>query len=79
MPLHDGERVEIPDNELPWNSVMEENSSDDGSEDWMLDDADEADDNRSFAECRRNIAQSIREEALRRLELSVRTIFCPSA
>ncbi len=41
---------------------------------WMLDDAIDAEDNRSSAEHRRRIAQSIREEALRRLELSARTI-----
>ncbi len=74
MPLYDEEGVEIPDDELPWNNVTEGNSSDDGSEDWMLDDAIDAEDNRSSAEHRRRIAQSIREEALRRLELSARTI-----
>ncbi len=74
MPLYNEEGVEIPDDELPWNNVTEGNSSDDGSEDWMFDDADEAEDNRSSAEHKRRIAQSIREEALRRLELSARTI-----
>ncbi len=33
MPLYDEEGVEIPDDELPWNNVTEENSSNDGSED----------------------------------------------
>ncbi len=74
MPLYDEEGVEIPDDQLPWNNVTEENSSDDGPEDWMLDDADETEDNRASVEHRRRIAQSVREEALRRLELSARTI-----
>jgi len=74
MLLYDKEGIEIPDDELPWNNVTEDNSSDDGFEDWMLDDADDAEDNHSSAENRRRIAQSIREEALRRLELSARTI-----
>jgi len=74
MPLYDEEGVEIPDDELPWNNVPEEENPDDASMDWMLDDADEAEGNRSSTEHRRRIAQSIREEALRRLELSARTI-----
>ena len=73
MPLYDDEGIEIPDDELPWNNVSEEESPDDASMDWMLDDADDAEDNRSSAEHRRRIAQSVREEALRRLELSART------
>lgn len=73
MPLYD-EGIEIPDDELPWNNVPEEVNPDDASMDWMLDDADDAEDNRSSAENRRRIAQSVREEALRRLELSARTI-----
>ena len=82
MPLYDEDGVEIPDDELPWNNVPEEESPDDASMDWMLDDSDEPEesnqsattDNRSASERRKRIAQSIREEALRRLELSARTI-----
>ncbi len=88
MPLYDEDGAEIPDDELPWNNVPAEESSDDASVDWMLDDSDESvesnqsvkagssfplDDNRSAAERRKRLAQSIREEALRRLELSART------
>ncbi len=88
MPLYDEDGVEIPDDELPWNNMTEEESPDDASMDWMLDDSDESegsnqsarlgisfplDDNRSSAERRKRIAQSVREEALRRLELSART------
>ncbi len=88
MPLYDEDGVEIPDDELPWNNVTEEESPDDASVDWMLDDSDESegsnqsarlgisfplDDTRSAAERRKRIAQSVREEALRRLELSART------
>ncbi len=88
MPLYDEDGAEIPDDELPWNNVPAEESSDDASVDWMLDDSDESvesnqsvkagssfplDDNCSAAERRKRLAQSIREEALRRLELSART------
>ncbi len=88
MPIYDEDGVEIPDDELPWNNMTEEESPDDASMDWMLDDSDESegsnqsarlgisfplDDNRSAAERRKRIAQSVREEALRRLELSART------
>lgn len=73
MPLYDEEGVEIPDDELPWNNVTEENGYDDGSEDWTFDDADDVRSNHSASERRKRIAQSVREEALRRLELSART------
>ncbi len=81
MPLYDEDGVEIPDDELPWNNVPEDESSDDASMDWMLDDSDESEesnqpaktDNCSASERRKRIAQSVREEALRRLELSART------
>lgn len=80
MPLYDEDGVEIPDDELPWNNVPEEESPA-ASVEWMLDDSDEPEesnqpaktDNRSASERRKRIAQSIREEALRRLELSART------
>lgn len=82
MPLYDEDGVEIPDDELPWNNVAVEESPDDASMDWMLDDSDEPEesnqsataDNRSASERRKRIAQSVREEALRRLELAARTI-----
>ncbi len=88
MPLYDEDGVEIPDDELPWNNVAEEENPDDASMNWMLGDSDESeesnhsakadnsfslDSNRFAAECRKRIAQSVREEALRRLELSART------
>ncbi len=73
MPLYNEEGVEIPDDELPWNNVTEENGSDDSSEDWLFDDTDDIRSNRSAYEHRKRIAQSVREEALRRLELSART------
>ncbi len=88
MPLYDEDGVEIPDYELPWNNVTEEENPDDASVDWMLDDSDESEgsnqsarlgisfplaDTRSAAERKKRIAQSVREEALRRLELSART------
>lgn len=88
MPLYDEDGVEIPDDELPWNNMTEEESPDDVPVDWMLDDSDESnesnqsiqagsafplEDNRLAVERRKRIAQSAREEALRRLELSART------
>ncbi len=88
MPLYDEDGVEIPDDELPWNNVEDEENLDDASVDWMLGDSDESEEanpfakagdsfsldcNRSAAERRKRIAQSVREEALRRLELSART------
>ncbi len=88
MPLYDEDGVEIPDDELPWNNVADEENLDDASVDWMLGDSDESeeanqfakagdsfslDSNRSAAERRKRVAQSVREEALRRLELSART------
>ncbi len=88
MPLYDENGVEIPDDELPWNNVPEEENPDDASVDWMFDDSDESeesnqsakagnsfphDETRSAAERRKRIAQSVRKEALHRLELSART------
>ena len=88
MPLYDEDGIEIPDDELPWNNVSEEEIPDDASIDWMLDDSEGSEesnqsarlgvdfpfaDNRSASERRKRIAQSVREEALRRLELSART------
>lgn len=88
MPLYDEDGIEIPDDELPWNNVPKEGIPDDASVDWMFDDSDESeesnqpakvggsfslDDNRCASERKKRIAQSVREEALRRLELSART------
>ena len=88
MPLYDEDGNEIPDEELPWNSVPVEADPADDSGEWAADDETEespplsvpgehrrnADDARSAAERRKRIAQSVREEALRRLELSARTV-----
>ena len=88
MPLYDDDGNEIPEEDLPWYNMPDELSSDDDTEDWSADDEPEeslppskpdkrrrnADKARSSAELRKRIAQSIREEALRRLELSARTV-----
>ena len=87
MLLYDEDGNEIPEEELLWNHMGDEISDSDDSEDWSSDDETEeslpfvrdnyrrnADDARSAAERRKRIAQSIREEALRRLELSARTV-----
>ena len=88
MPLYDEDGNEIPDEELPWNNMCEGTDSVDDSEDWSAGEETEesfplsaldkhrrnADDVRSVAERRKRIAQSIRVEALRRLELSARTV-----
>ncbi|MBP3673967.1 MAG: hypothetical protein J6J18_09090, partial [Oscillospiraceae bacterium] len=88
MPLYDEDGNEIPEEELPWNNMPDELNSDDDTEDWSADDEPEeslpsskpdkrrrnTDKVRSSAELRKRIAQSVREEALRRLELSARTM-----
>ena len=88
MPLYDEDGNEIPEEDLPWNNMVDELSSDDDAEDWAADDEPEeslppskpdkrrrnANKARSSAELRKRIAQSVREEALRRLELSARTL-----
>ena len=83
MFLYDEDGNEIPEEELPWNNIIEEISDSDDSEDWSSDVEESstpykhsrnADDARSAAERRKRIAQSVREEALRRLELSARTV-----
>ena len=88
MPLYDEDGNEIPDEELPWNHMSDEISESDDPEEWSSDDETEeaslssvrsnrgrnVDDARSAAERRKRIAQSVREEALRRLELSARTV-----
>lgn len=71
-PVYDDEGNEIPDDELPWNNVSLESDPDNDSDDWAYDDADDHDD-RPASERRKRVAQSMREEALRRLELSART------
>ena len=88
MPLYDEDGNEIPEEELPWNNMSDDRIVDDDSTDWSADDEPEeslpsskpdkrrrnADKTRSSAELRKRIAQSVREEALRRLELSARTM-----
>ena len=90
MPLYDEDGNEIPEEELPWNNTTDESGSNDDSEDWSTYDFDEPEESlppsrpdkrrrnpdkaRSSAELRKRIAQSVREEALRRLELSARTM-----
>lgn len=83
MFLYDEDGNEIPEEELPWNNIVEEISDSDDSEDWSSDEEESssphkhsrnADDARSAAERRKRIAHSVREEALRRLELSARTV-----
>ena len=88
MPLYDEDGNEIPEEELPWNNMPDELSSDDDTEDWSADEESEEslppskpdkrrrnpDKARSSAELRKRIAQIVREEALRRLELSARTM-----
>lgn len=83
MFLYDEDGNELPEEELPWNYIVEEISDSDDSEDWSFDEEESSspykhsrnmDDARFAAERRKRIAQSIREEALRRLELSARTV-----
>ena len=88
MPLYDEDGNEIPDEALPWNNMCEGTDSVDDSEAWSFDEETEeslplfipgnrrrnVDDTRSAAERRKRIAQSVREEALRRLELAARTV-----
>ncbi len=69
MPLYDEDGNEIPDEELPWNNAAVEETDTDS-----MDMGDDVVDVRPATERRRRIAQSVREEALRRLELSARTI-----
>ena len=85
--LYDEDGNEIPDEELPWNASCDEVDPNDESDDWQYDDADGEDDQTSIrptriatvkddrpaSERRKRVAQSVREEALRRLELSART------
>ena len=88
MPLYDEDGNEIPEEELPWNNMTDELGSINDSEDWSADDEAEeslppskpdkrrrnTDSDRSTAERRKRIAESVRKEALRRLELSARTL-----
>ncbi len=88
MPLFDDDGNEIPEEELPWNNMSYELSSGDDFEEWSADDEPEeslpsskpdkrrrnTDNTRSAAERRKRLAQTVREEALRRLELSARTL-----
>ena len=88
MPLYDEDGNEIPEEDLPWNNMPSEASIADDSEDWSTDDESEESlplpksdkrrrnvgSTRSAAERRKRLAQTVREEALRRLELSARTV-----
>ena len=86
VPLYDEDGNEIPDDDLFWNAVPNGTDPDDETDtetnDWQYDDLDSDErsleeealqDDRPAAERRKRIAQSVREEALRRLELSART------
>ena len=89
IPFYDEDGNEISDEELPWNAVSDETDPNDETDDWQYDDFDSDDsdpndsdkqsseaalqDDRPASERRKRIAQSVREEALRRLELSART------
>ena len=85
VPLYDEDGNEISDYDLLWNAVPHETDPDDETDDWQYDDSDpdvsyeqsseeEAlRDDRPATERRKRIAQSVREEALHRLELSART------
>ena len=85
VPLYDEDGNEIPDEELVWNIPDNDADSEDTS-DWQdendgNDGIDEntgneipVQDSRPADERRRRIAQSVREESLRRLELSARTL-----
>lgn len=83
MPLYDEDGNEIPDEELPWNNAV----YGDDTDNWWDEAAEEslppskpdkrrrnADTDRSATERRKRIAESVRKEALRRLELSARTV-----
>ena len=89
MPLYDEDGNEIPDEELPWNNTSSDSEITDDNDSWMDEPSEEdeiilrsnkrvhrrnAADARSAAERRKRIAESVREEALRRLELSARTV-----
>lgn len=85
VPPYDEDGNEILDDDFFWNAVPDETDPEDETDDWQYDDSDSVDsaeqssegaalqDERSAAERRKRIAQSVREEALRRLELSART------
>lgn len=85
VPFYDEDGNEILDDNFFWNAVPDETDPDDETDDWQYDDSDlnvsyeqsseeEAlQDDRPAEERRKRIAQSVREEALRRLELSART------
>lgn len=89
MPLYDEDGNEIPEEEPPWNNLSTDSNMASDDDSWMDEPSEEveivprpnervhsrnADDARSAAERRKRIAQSVREEALRRLELSARTV-----
>ena len=89
MPLYDEDGNEIPDEDLPWNNTSANREITDDNDSWVDETSEDdeillrtnkrvyrrnAADARSAAERRKRIAESVREEALRRLELSARTV-----
>lgn len=79
MPLYDADGNEIPEEELPWNNVSDDNDGAEAEDAWSEDAAADHDvsvcpPTRTVSERRKRIAQTVREEALRRLELSARSV-----
>lgn len=80
MPLYDEDGVEIPEEELPWNNIADEpEEAENEDSTWEEDETETVVlppfvPTRPAAERRKRVAQSVREEALRRLELSARTL-----
>ena len=82
MPMYDEDGVEIPEEELPWNGVSAEHSETENEDDASWEDDETAEmeilptyvHTRPAAERRKRISQSVREESLRRMELSTRTV-----
>ena len=82
MIYYDEDGNEIPDEELPWSGRESVSAFCDGVREWIdqkgeggesSSDESQSKDTRSAAERRKRLAKSMREEALRRLELSART------
>ena len=82
MIYYDEDGNEIPDEELPWSGGESVSAFCDSFQEWTepkgeeeepSSDQSQSKDTRSAAERRKRLAKSMREEALRRLELSART------
>ena len=80
MIYYDEDGNEIPDEELPWSDGESVSAFCNGFQEWTDQKgegeeppSDQSKDTRSAAERRKRLAKSMREEALRRLELSART------